>query len=38
MNSTINDMLKYIKANLLNNDKSISMTHQLTYGKEMVLN
>ena len=34
MNSTVNDMLKYIKANLANNDKAIKLTHQLTYGKE----
>ena len=34
MNSTINDMLKYIKANLANSDKAINLTHRLTYGKE----
>lgn len=34
MNSTINDMLKYIKANLTNSDKAINLTHRLTYGKE----
>jgi CubicO group peptidase (beta-lactamase class C family) len=34
MNSTINDMLKYIKANLSDNDKAINLTHRLTYGKE----
>ena len=34
MNSTINDMLKYIKANLSMKDKAIRMTHRLTYGKE----
>jgi CubicO group peptidase (beta-lactamase class C family) len=33
MNSTINDMLKYIQANLSEEDKAIKMTHQLTYGK-----
>jgi CubicO group peptidase (beta-lactamase class C family) len=34
MNSTINDMLKYIKVNLSEKDKAIRLTHQLTYGKE----
>ena len=34
MNSTINDMLKYIQANLSEKDKAIKMTHQLTYGKK----
>lgn len=34
MNSTINDMLKYIKANITNSDKAINLTHLLTYGKE----
>jgi CubicO group peptidase (beta-lactamase class C family) len=34
MNSTINDMLKYIKANITNSEKAINLTHQLTYGKE----
>lgn len=34
MNSTINDMLKYIKANLSMKDKAIRMTHKLTYGKD----
>ena len=34
MNTTINDMLKYIKANLLTKEKAIRLTHQLTYGKE----
>ncbi len=34
MNSTINDMLKYIKANLSTKDKAIRLTHQLTYGME----
>ena len=34
MNSTINDMLKYIKANLSMKDKAIRLTHQLTYGME----
>ena len=34
MNSTINDMLKYIKANLSEKDKAIRLTHQLTYGKK----
>ena len=34
MNSTINDMLKYIQANLSEKDKAIRLTHQLTYGKE----
>ena len=32
MNSTINDMLKYVQANLSEKDKAIKMTHQLTYG------
>ena len=34
MNTTINDMLKYIKANLSMKDRAIRLTHQLTYGKE----
>lgn len=34
MNTTINDMLKYIKANLSMKDKAIRLTHHLTYGKE----
>jgi len=34
MNSTINDMLKYIQANLSEKDKAIKMTHKLTYGKK----
>lgn len=34
MNSTINDMLKYLKANLSEKDKAIKLTHQLTYGKK----
>ena len=34
MNSTINDMLRYIKANITNNEKAINLTHQLTYGTE----
>lgn len=34
MNSTVNDMLTYIQANLLEKDKAIRLTHQLTYGKE----
>lgn len=34
MNSTIKDMLTYIQANLLEKDKAIKMTHQLTYGKK----
>jgi CubicO group peptidase (beta-lactamase class C family) len=34
MNSTINDMLKYLKANLSLKEKAIRLTHQLTYGKE----
>ncbi len=34
MNSTINDMVKYIQANLEEKDKAIRLTHQLTYGKE----
>lgn len=34
MNSTIHDMLKYLKANLRNKDKAICLTHKLTYGKE----
>lgn len=34
MNSTINDMLKYIEANLFEKDKAIKLTHQLTWGKK----
>lgn len=34
MNSTINDMLIYIQANLSEKDKAIKLTHQLTYGKK----
>ncbi len=34
MNTTINDMLKYIKANFSMKNKAIRLTHQLTYGKE----
>src|ERR1700722_7462880 len=34
MNSTINDMLKYIEANLSEKDKAIKLTHQLTWGKK----
>jgi CubicO group peptidase (beta-lactamase class C family) len=34
MNSTINDMVKYIQANLSEKDKAILLTHQLTYGKK----
>ena len=34
INSTINDMLKYIKANLSEKDKAIKLTHQLTWGKK----
>jgi CubicO group peptidase (beta-lactamase class C family) len=34
MNSTINDMLKYIEANLSMKDKAIRLTHQLTFGME----
>ncbi len=34
MNSTINDMLTYIEANLKLNDKALLLTHQLTYGKD----
>jgi CubicO group peptidase (beta-lactamase class C family) len=34
MNSTIHDMLLYIKANLKNNNKAIRLAHKLTYGKE----
>ena len=34
MNSTINDMLNCIQANLSEEDKAIRLTHQLTYGKE----
>ena len=34
MNSTINDMLKYIEANLSEKDSAIRLTHQLTYGKK----
>jgi CubicO group peptidase (beta-lactamase class C family) len=32
MNSTINDMLKYIEANISEKDKAIKLTHQLTWG------
>jgi CubicO group peptidase (beta-lactamase class C family) len=34
MNSTINDMVKYVQANLSEKDKAILLTHQLTYGKK----
>jgi CubicO group peptidase (beta-lactamase class C family) len=34
MNSTINDMLKYIQANLSEKDKAIRLTHQFTYGNK----
>jgi CubicO group peptidase (beta-lactamase class C family) len=34
MNSTINDMVKYLQANLSEKDKAIRLTHQLTYGKK----
>ena len=34
MNSTINDMLIYIKANLSKKDRAIRLTHQLTFGME----
>ncbi len=34
MNSTINDMLTYIEANLKLKDKALRLTHQLTYGKD----
>ena len=34
MNSTINDMLIYIEANLKLNDRALGLTHQLTYGKD----
>ncbi len=34
MNSTVNDMLKYIQANLSEKDKAIWLTHQLTWGKK----
>ena len=34
MNSTINDMLKYIHANLSEKDKAIRLTHQLTHGNK----
>lgn len=34
MNSTINDMLKYIAANLSNAEKDLQLTHQITYGSE----
>ncbi|MBS1738448.1 MAG: beta-lactamase family protein [Bacteroidetes bacterium] len=32
MNSTINDMLKFLEANILEKDKAIKLTHQLTWG------
>jgi CubicO group peptidase (beta-lactamase class C family) len=32
MNSTVDDMLKYIEANILEKDKAIKLTHQLTWG------
>jgi CubicO group peptidase (beta-lactamase class C family) len=34
MNSTISDMLTYIEANIIEKDKAIKLTHQLTWGKE----
>lgn len=34
MNSTINNMLKYIAANLSEEDKAIKLTHQLTWGRQ----
>jgi len=34
MNSTINDLLTYMEANLKLTDKAVELTHQLTYGKE----
>lgn len=34
MDSTINDMLTYIEANLKLKDKALRLTHQLTYGKD----
>lgn len=34
MNSTINDMLTYIEANLKLKDRALRLTHQLTYGKD----
>ncbi len=33
MNSTVNDMLKYLEANLSEKDKAVKLTHQLTWGK-----
>lgn len=32
MNSTINDMLKYLGANIEEKDKALKLTHQLTWG------
>lgn len=32
MNSTINDMLKFVEANISEKDKAIKLTHQLTWG------
>ena len=37
MNSTVNDMLICIKANLQENDKALRLTHHITYGRKMVL-
>ena len=34
MNSTINDMLKYLQANLSEKDEAIRLTHQITYRKK----
>jgi CubicO group peptidase (beta-lactamase class C family) len=34
INSTINDMLKYLNTNLSNTDKAVNLTHQITYGKD----
>jgi Beta-lactamase. len=32
MNSTVNDMLKYIEANITEKDKAVKLTHQYTWG------
>lgn len=33
MNSTVRDMLKFLKANLMEKDPALKLTHQLTFGK-----
>jgi CubicO group peptidase (beta-lactamase class C family) len=32
MNSTVNDMMKYLRAQIAENDPAIKLTHQLTWG------